>query len=63
MKKYEKKPWNDTECRILSEYYYTTTLENLRALLPGRTLQSIRGKVFTLKRKGYHFKYASKSTE
>jgi hypothetical protein len=35
----------------------------LRALLPGRTLQSIRGKVFTLKRKGYHFKYASKSTE
>ena len=61
MKKYERKPWNDSECKILSEHYYNSPLEELQAMLPGRAIQSIRGKVFTLKRKGYRFKYESKS--
>lgn len=63
MKKYKKKPWSDLECRILSDKYYTSTTNEVQALLPGRTMESIRGKVFTLKKKGYRFKYESKSKE
>lgn len=56
MKKYEKKPWTDSERGLLRDYYYPLGIEKVSQLLPGRSANSIIKQVAYLKRRGWYFK-------
>ena len=56
MRVYTKKPWSMKERSILSKYYYKVPLEEVQALLPGRTPNAIRKQVLYLRKRGWPFK-------
>jgi len=56
MKNYDKKPWMDTECNLLIDYYYTLSSEELAKILPGRSRNAMSKQVQYLKRRNRSFK-------
>ena len=63
MKKYERKPWTDSERKVLGSFYFTTPFDKVCLLLAERSPASIRNQVHYLKKRGYRFKYENKSEE
>jgi hypothetical protein len=56
MKKYKRKPWTDTERKILAAYYFSQDINEMMHMLPDRSEQSIRNQVAYLRKRGYRFK-------
>jgi hypothetical protein len=61
MRIYKKKPWSKKEKVTLVSNYYLIPTEEMYALLPDRTPNSIRKQVLYLKAKRWPFKRESKS--
>jgi hypothetical protein len=56
MKNYKRKPWTDTERKILAAYYFSQDINEMMHMLPDRSEQSIRNQVAYLRKRGYRFK-------
>ena len=63
MKKYKRKPWTDSERKVLGAFYFTAPFDKDCLLLAERSPASIRNQVHYLKKRGYRFKYENKSEE
>ena len=56
MRQYEKAPWTYKEREKLAHFYFHAGIEEMMAILPGRTENAIRKQVVWLKKRGYRFK-------
>ena len=52
---YKKKPWTMDERYILKKHYGLVSMEELLALLPGRTESAIYAQVHTLRKRRWTF--------
>ena len=55
MKRVSKQAWNESENKLLLEYYYTLSLNALLAVLPGRSARDIDKQAAFLNRKNRSF--------
>ena len=56
MKKYQKKPWSQSERKILSLYYFHASIDEVMGMIPDRTETAIRNQVAYLRKRGIRFK-------
>lgn len=56
MKKYQKKPWSESERKLLSLYYFHASIDEVMDMIPDRTETAIRNQVAYLRKRGYRFK-------
>jgi hypothetical protein len=56
MKKYQKKPWSQSERKLLSLYYFHASIDEVMGMIPDRTETAIRNQVAYLRKRGIRFK-------